>query len=131
MSDELEAAFLRGVAWAEENPDDLRFRFKAAYDFADAASSILSALEPTTDAREGWERETGWLLEQPAAHGHGPLWFYLGKDDGEDGTGWTSDSIAALRFARKQDAESYIADIGWTEIVATEHEWLGPRAPRR
>lgn len=63
--------------------------------------------------------ESGWLIE---LRGQSPQWWYLG-DDGEDGQGWTSDSIKALRFARKQDAEAYIADVGWTEAFASEHMW--------
>jgi hypothetical protein len=65
-------------------------------------------------------RETGWLIE---LKGGTPSWFQLG-----DGDNWTSDSLKALRFARKQDADAYIEDIGWTEAFASEHEWSDRRA---
>jgi hypothetical protein len=64
-------------------------------------------------------RETGWLIE---LRGQSPQWWYLG-DDGEDGQGWTRDSLKALRFARKQDADAYIENVGWTGAFASEHEW--------
>ena len=64
-------------------------------------------------------RETGWLVE---LRGNFPQWWYLGED-GEDGQGWTRDSLKALRFSSKQDAEAYIENIGWTEAFASEHEW--------
>ena len=37
--------------------------------------------------------------------------------------GWTHDAAQALRFARREDAEAYIADIGWTETVE-ERDYL-------
>lgn len=57
--------------------------------------------------------ENGWLIEQ---RGNVPCWW--------DGEGeWTTDSRKALRFARKQDAETYIDEVGWTEAFASEHIW--------
>jgi hypothetical protein len=63
--------------------------------------------------------ETGWLIE---LRGRVPTWFRLTGEEPH----WTSDSHEALRFARKQDAEAYIADVGWTEAFATEHVWVDP-----
>lgn len=37
---------------------------------------------------------------------------------------WTKDANAALRFARKQDAEMVIRYEGWQHAVATEHMWI-------
>lgn len=68
-------------------------------------------------------RETGWLCEW--LHATGPKWWTLG---GEDGGYFAKDSLKALRFARKEDAQAYIDDAGWTEIVPTEHEWSDPKA---
>lgn len=65
--------------------------------------------------------ESGWLIENTKI-GDGPYWYYL-DDKEEDGWGWTKDSIKALRFARKSDADAFIADIGWNIVVATEHQW--------
>lgn len=65
-------------------------------------------------------REIGWLCEWNLRNG--PEWWSLEDAQGEGGY-FTKDSTKALRFARKQDAEAYINDAGWTEIVATEHQW--------
>lgn len=62
--------------------------------------------------------ERGWLIERrnPAPH-----WIYP-QDDGI--WAWTTDSLAALRFARRRDAEAFIRinDIDDAESI-TEHEW--------
>lgn len=52
----------------------------------------------------------------------GPMWWSLTDADGENGH-WTKDSVKALRFARKEDAQAYIDEAGWTEPVPTEHQW--------
>lgn len=64
--------------------------------------------------------ETAWLIEFK-----GPT--YYGK--GEEGLNVYADEKNALRFARKQDAEMVIEDIGWTAAKAVEHMWCEPRAP--
>lgn len=63
--------------------------------------------------------ETGWLVE---FKGRSPQWWALAGSKGEGGY-MTTDSTEALRFARREDAEAYIEDAGWTEAVATEHGW--------
>lgn len=62
--------------------------------------------------------ETGWLLERLV--GNSPVWF-----DGTSQNHWTCDSIKAVRFARKQDAETIRDMLGMNTglWVATEHEW--------
>ena len=65
--------------------------------------------------------EAGWLIE---LKGTCPKWWRVGGGIEPD---WTADASQALRFARKQDAESYIDDIGWTEAFASEHIWCGAR----
>lgn len=92
---------------------------KAAYDAIVAESSARLRRDLAEIAAANPAPETGWLIE---LRGGPPQWWYLGED-GEDGQGWTSDSLKALRFARKQDAEAYIGNVGWTEAFATEHEW--------
>jgi hypothetical protein len=77
----------------------------------------------TNQERDEAMRETGWLCEWN--HRTGPEWWSLQATEGEGGY-FTKDSLKALRFARKQDAEAYIEEAGWTEIVATEHEWSDP-----
>lgn len=64
--------------------------------------------------------EYGWLLELP-----GPV--YLGAQD--DGIlGWTTDSLKAIRFARRDDAALYAKLEGLTEASPVEHAWCQPRA---
>lgn len=65
------------------------------------------------------KQETGWLVEHQNG---GPCWWGQ-TPDGEDAFGWTKDSLKALRFARKEDAEAYIAEVGWNDVTATEHQW--------
>ena len=68
------------------------------------------------------QSETGWLIE---LRGQRPSWWAL-IPDGEDGHSWTTDSLQALRFARRVDAEAYIEETGWTEAFASEHQWSDP-----
>lgn len=62
---------------------------------------------------------TAWLIEfsekvsrTPAYYGH----------TGE-GLGETTDSLKAVRFARREDAQAIINDIGWNEARPVEHMW--------
>ena len=63
--------------------------------------------------------ETGWLIEFSQRVSSTPT--YYGQTD--DGLGQITDHLKAVRFARKEDAEMVIADIGWTEASAVEHGW--------
>ena len=66
--------------------------------------------------------ETGWLIEFSQRVSVQPTWY--GKTD--DGLGQTTDSLKAVRFSRKEDAEAVIEDMGWTEATASEHMWCDP-----
>ena len=73
-------------------------------------------------ARKGFDRwgEAGWLCELPST-AFGPSWWCVPEHE------FTTDASKALRFARKQDAEDYIAETGeWTDVIATEHMWPSP-----
>lgn len=64
-----------------------------------------------------WNSKTGELAGK---------WFNLvGFLDGV-GDEWTTLSENALRFAREEDAQAYIAETGWTEAKPTEHGWGKP-----
>lgn len=65
--------------------------------------------------------ETGWLVELQSRSGP-PTWWSLTDTEGEGGY-FTTDSLKALRFARREDAQAYIDDVGWTETIPTEHQW--------
>lgn len=82
----------------------------------------LSALPSLPAGGQVESDETGWLIELKRRT---PTWFQLAYDD----VHWTADASKAIRFARKQDAEAYIANIGWTEAFASEHMWCAPRKP--
>lgn len=66
-----------------------------------------------------WHRETGWLVERG---GNGtPMYRTL-----EQGVPvWTADSLKALRFARREDAELFAAEDEDAWLI-TEHSWEGP-----
>lgn len=64
--------------------------------------------------------ELGWLIEFKPEHQPRPTYY---GENGEGVLGWTSDSLSAIRFARKQDAELVIECEGFTEAFACEHRW--------
>jgi hypothetical protein len=62
--------------------------------------------------------ELGWLIERSNGR---PMWLY----PQEDGIwAWTDDSIKAIRFARREDADAFVklCDIDDAEAI-TEHCW--------
>lgn len=64
--------------------------------------------------------ETGWLIELQGEPS--PTWW--GRVDNEDGVnGWTTDHAKAIRFARAQDAQAIIDEVGWTRAIPTDHMW--------
>lgn len=79
-------------------------------------ASIADAIRAAITA-QGEVEEHGWLIEIA-----GPKWFLAGK-----GWNWTKDASAALRFARRQDAESFgrwsHLDIAGETLSFTEHRW--------
>jgi hypothetical protein len=65
--------------------------------------------------------ESGWLVERPPTPDTHPTWWHPQH-------GWSKDAGRGLRFARKKDAEAYIAGGRFTlDAVATEHLWIGDR----
>lgn len=60
--------------------------------------------------------ELGWLIEKD-----GPLWIFC---NGWGGFDWTSDSLKAIRFARRQDAEQVMQMIESADCKATQHKWI-------
>lgn len=77
---------------------------------------ILNAADALSLSGTG---EAGWLIEQKGGE---RLWIHL-----EDG--WTDDASKALRFARKEDAETYINYIGWTETFASAFSTASTASP--
>lgn len=67
--------------------------------------------------------ETAWLIELNEEIT--PVYFQL-KDDDD----WTADHDAALRLARREDAQQIIDYYGWTRAKPVEHMWCeGPAHP--
>lgn len=64
--------------------------------------------------------ETAYLIE---FFGQGSPTYYGKTDEGV--LGMTTDHNAAVRFARKIDADMVIDDTGWTrpQVQAIEHMW--------
>lgn len=86
-------------------------------DYETTIDYLITAFVPNGLSPPGADRDyTAWLIETD--DDEGPIYFQLVDDDN-----WSSDHNTALQFARKQDAEKYIADIGWTCARAVEHMW--------
>lgn len=60
--------------------------------------------------------ETAWLIEID----HPPPLYY---GNTHEGLALTSIHSAAVRFARAEDAQAVIDDIGWTDAKPVEHMW--------
>lgn len=63
--------------------------------------------------------ETAWLIE---FFGQGGPTYY-GKSGEGTMLGMTKDHNDAIRFARKQDAQAVIDEVGWTAAQPIEHMW--------
>lgn len=70
--------------------------------------------------------EVAWLIELTGTQ-HGIPEYYGRTPDGLD---WTKSHMAAIRFARSEDAKAVIDDFGWTEAHAVEHMWCGEALKR-
>lgn len=80
-----------------------------------------------TESRKDREyiEETGWLIEYPAPTAHGILYAKLEDRNDRPEIDWTTDSVAALRFARREDAEKFRnVFLGGKGNVA-DHAWSG------
>lgn len=88
------------------------------------ARAQLSGMRPSkpqqndksyTESKAMIHPETAWLVES-VKDGH-PTWLTI-VDDKWD---FTADSLRAIRFARKEDAEMLL----FPDTVATQHQWIG------
>lgn len=82
------------------------------------AEQMIASIDART-ANEHSRQETAWLVE---LKGSRPEWAMVSTDWDEN---WTTDSLKAIRFARRADAEAYIEHYGWTAAFASEHMWTG------
>jgi hypothetical protein len=58
--------------------------------------------------------ETGWLIERP-----GPEWATCWSGSFE----WTKDSLKAIRFCRREDANQVAELFEFEDVRITEHQW--------
>lgn len=88
---------------------------------------------PAALERQASPNETGWLIERRNVRGEAQwLESWIGFNDSGpeewiDADRWTKDSLKAIRFARKEDAERVIKVFEWPGTSATEHMWVQPR----
>jgi hypothetical protein len=69
--------------------------------------------------------ETGWLIEDQ----NEPKWLTLKPAEALWTMVFTPDSLEAVRFARRSDAEDYVsAHLDDAPVRITEHSWSDPRA---
>ena len=76
--------------------------------------------------------ETGWLIERHSSNGSTCMdYLYVGSWDGlcPDSVQFTSDSMLALRFCRREDAERIAHLIENEDIYIVEHMWCAPYDP--
>jgi len=62
--------------------------------------------------------ETGWLIEKKAVDGS-PEWCCCWSGGFE----WTKDSLKAIRFCRKGDANQVAELFEFEDVRITEHQW--------
>lgn len=118
------ASAVAAYKWPGDTPEHRAAR--AAY--CEGAASVVPEPEAEGEAPAPAlvsSDEHGWLVE---LRDQTPSWAVLFAGDYDDH--WTPDSTKALRFARKADAEAFIAWHGWTEAFASEHSWSGSEGER-
>lgn len=81
------------------------------------AATYEPAAFPPRDVRE---TEYAWLIELKPSVVSVPTYWGIDQQGELD---WTKDHMAAIRFARKDDAKAIIKYYGWTEADAVEHAW--------
>lgn len=98
--------------------------------------SDVAALPDPVEVRGGAE-PVAWLIERPSTKGGQPRWWRTlvkGRPatihviDATNDNEWTTDANEAVRFARKEDAETVIKalDLPPSLMRATEHVWMSP-----
>lgn len=83
----------------------------------------VGSMERLRAAIAGEAMPRGWLIESTLSHGGGPRWWQ-GKQPGTEEQ-WTGSHTAAIRFARREDAEACRLTLGDAHVSkVTEHVWL-------
>lgn len=109
--------------WLQETDFDDAALSRAQMVFAERIwrGDHMAAL--TLPANAGADVETGWLIE----HEDEPKWLTLRPGEAVTDVCWTKESLEALRFCRRSDAEDYVSAHfgGEGPIRITEHQWVG------
>lgn len=67
--------------------------------------------------------ETAWLIEQPPQPSGGLPHWWMGTTHPAP---WSPDSLKAVRFCRRQDAEAALATLPDAHMAfVSEHQWWG------
>ena len=113
-----DAAF---TEWYLRNKDFPEFQFKDEFLKRIFDAGWLAHIHASPSGGGQDDVEVGWLIEQAAGE-RGYRWLAL------SGACWTIESTDAIRFARKLDAEMYIAAHGLDAegTFPTEHQWSRP-----
>jgi len=80
-------------------------------------SSLGKLCDPFDGTQSRPQPETGWLIERREPNAE---WLYVVD---WFSFGWTVDSLKAIRFARRQDAEQVLKMIETEVAFATQHQW--------
>ena len=100
------------VVWLEANqPDVFRRGLWDAINAADAPSPAGHGA-----GEKGTKVETGWLIETTSL----PVYLRVADWHGFD---WTTDSLKAIRFSRREDAEQVLLMLESVDAKAAEHQW--------
>jgi hypothetical protein len=113
----------------EGRPDRLATQLEAGAAMIARLSAALAASEIKRRqwvSAEAREAETGWLIERNDLGA--PQWLQFGPGYGN--TTFWPDANKAMRFARKIDAETFIAmhEASDPALRATEYKWIGGAA---
>lgn len=92
-------------------------------DYPEGDHPAVQKAKSLIDVVQAWERTTGWLIERRGLDGR-PQWRRMAHGNPV----WTTDSLLAIRFARREDAEMFAAEDEDAWMV-TEHSWEGPSSP--
>lgn len=114
MTDELFKAREALASWMMAN--------SYATGHGDTVESLLAELDWQHKERRA-VIETGWLIEHPTD----PKWLTLKPAEALWSVVWTANSLEALRFPRRRDAEDYYAcHLDDMPGRITEHRWAPP-----
>lgn len=91
-----------------------------AYEGDEMAGSDKVFIPEWGPPQENKAPESGWLIEASELASDGPRYLFV-----EDWAGfaWTADSLKAIHFARRADAEQIIVMLESVDCKATEHQW--------